>query len=76
MNVTRCIRARVSVDRLDQVRLPAIAYLNDGHYVVLHELIESGVVVGDQAAGFITCSVDFLGRSSSGALLLFDRPPG
>jgi CRP-like cAMP-binding protein len=69
-----CRVVRVSVNRLDQVRLPAIAHLNDGHYVVLHELSESGVVIGDPAAGIVTWSIEFLGSCSSGALLLFDRP--
>jgi ABC-type bacteriocin/lantibiotic exporter with double-glycine peptidase domain len=33
-----CLSARVSVERLGQVSLPAVAHLSDGHYVVLHEL--------------------------------------
>jgi ATP-binding cassette subfamily B protein len=69
-----CQAVRVSMNRLGQVRLPAIAHLNDGHYVVLHELSESGVVIGDPATGVLTWSVEFLARSASGALLLFDRP--
>jgi CRP-like cAMP-binding protein len=69
-----CQAVRVSMNRLGQVRLPAIAHLHDGHYVVLHELGESGVVIGDPATGVLTWSVEFLARSASGALLLFDRP--
>jgi ABC-type bacteriocin/lantibiotic exporter with double-glycine peptidase domain len=69
-----CQAVRVSVNRLGQVKLPAIAHLTDGHYVVLHELSESGVVVVDPAAGITTWSLEFLARSSTGALLLFDRP--
>src|SRR5262249_38373023 len=46
-----CQSVRVSVDRLGQVSLPAVAHLNDGHYVVLHELDPGGVVVGDPATG-------------------------
>lgn len=69
-----CRAVRVSMDRLSQTRFPAIAHLSDGHYLVLHDLSEGGVVVGDPASGIITWSVEFLARSSSGALLLFDRP--
>jgi ABC-type bacteriocin/lantibiotic exporter with double-glycine peptidase domain len=63
------------VDRLGQVSLPAVAHLRSGHYVVLHELNESGVVVGDPEAGIVTWSLEFLAQCYSGALLLFDLPP-
>src|SRR5262245_15937154 len=69
-----CRAVWVSVDRLNQTRLPAIAHLSGGHYVVLHELTEAGVVVGDPASGIVTWSLDFLGQSYSGALLVFDLP--
>jgi CRP-like cAMP-binding protein len=67
-----CQSVRVSVERLGQVRLPAVAHLSDGHYVVLHELSAGGVVVGDPATGIVTWNRDFLTRAYSGALLLFD----
>jgi CRP-like cAMP-binding protein len=69
-----CQPVRVSADRLRQVSLPALAHLRDGHYVVLHEVGETGVVVGDPAAGIVTWHVDFLAQCYSGSLLLFDRP--
>ena len=71
-----CQSVRVSVDRLGQVSLPAVAHLSDGHYVVLHELGPGGVVVGDPATGIATWSREFLTRSYSGALLLFDYVGG
>ncbi len=71
-----CQAVRVSADRLGQVRLPAVAHLSSGHYVVLHELTDVGVVVGDPEAGVVTWSVEFLARCYSGALLLFDPPGG
>jgi CRP-like cAMP-binding protein len=71
-----CQSVRVSVDRLGQVRLPAVAHLSDGHYVVLHELGPGGVVVGDPATGIATWSRESLTRSYSGALLLFDNAGG
>ena len=67
-----CQAVRVSVERLRQVNLPAIAHLRDGHYVVLHELGEAGIVVGDPAAGIVTWSATYLSDRYSGALLLFD----
>jgi ATP-binding cassette, subfamily B, bacterial HlyB/CyaB len=66
----------VSVDRLGQVSLPAIAHLNDGHYVVLHELGAGGVVVGDPATGIVTWNREFLTRCYSGVLLLFAQVGG
>ena len=66
----------MSVDRLGQVGLPAVAHLSDGHYVVLHELGPGGVVVGDPATGVATWSRESLTRSYSGALLLFDHGGG
>jgi ATP-binding cassette subfamily B protein len=69
-----CQPGRVSVDRLGQVSLPAVAHLRGGHYVVLHELNEGGVVVGDPESGIVTWSLEFLAQWFSGALLLFDLP--
>jgi hypothetical protein len=36
------------------VSLPVIARLSDGHYVVLHEMGQGGVVFGDPATGIVT----------------------
>lgn len=69
-----CRPVRVCVERLNQVMLPAIAHLNSGHYVVIHEFGESAVVVGDPEAGIVNWSTEFLGRCYSGALLVFDVP--
>jgi hypothetical protein len=73
-NGLSCRPARVSADRLGQVSLPVVAHLSNGHYVVIHELRESGVVVGDPETGIVNWSAEFLGRCYSGALLLFDLP--
>jgi CRP-like cAMP-binding protein len=70
-----CQSVRVSPDRLGQVSLPAIAHLNDGHYVVLHELA-AGAVVGDPATGIVTWNREHLTRRYSGALLLFGQTGG
>jgi WD40 repeat protein/serine/threonine protein kinase/CRP-like cAMP-binding protein len=71
-----CQSARVSADRLELVSLPAIAHLNDGHYVVLHELGTSGAVVGDPATGIVTWNREHMTRRYSGALLVFDQTGG
>src|SRR5262249_13286882 len=71
-----CQSVRVSVDRLGQVSLPAVAHLSDGHYVGLHELGPGGVVGGDPATGVGTGSRESLPRSYSGALLLFENAGG
>jgi ABC-type bacteriocin/lantibiotic exporter with double-glycine peptidase domain len=70
----RCQAVRVSADRLGQVNLPAVAHLSGGHYVVLHEMGETGVVIGDPASGIVTWNMAFLSRSYTGSLLLFDWP--
>jgi CRP-like cAMP-binding protein len=70
----RCQAVRVSADRLGQVNLPAVAHLSGGHYVVLHEMGETGVVIGDPASGIVTWNMAFLSRCYTGSLLLFDRP--
>ena len=67
-----CQSARVSVERFGQVRVPVIAHLSDGHYVVLHEVAPGGVVVGDPATGIVTWSMERLRLAYSGVLLLFD----
>jgi CRP-like cAMP-binding protein len=71
-----CQSVRVSVDRLGQVSLPAVAHLSNGHYVVLHELGAGGVVVGDPATGIVTWNREFLTRCYSGVLLLFAQAGG
>lgn len=68
-----CKAVRVPADRLQQVSLPAIAHLSNGHYVVLHEVGAARVVVGDPAAGLVTWHADFLAQRYSGALLIMDR---
>jgi CRP-like cAMP-binding protein len=70
-----CRPVQISVDRLGQVTLPAIAHLRNGHYVVLHALGES-VVIGDPETGIVKWSNDYLAKSFSGALLLFDVRKG
>lgn len=69
-----CRAVRVSADRLQQVSLPAIALLRDGHYVVLHELGAAGLVVGDPASGIVTWHLDFFAQRYSGSVVLIDRP--
>jgi CRP-like cAMP-binding protein len=69
-----CRAGRVSVDRLGQVKLPAIAHLSGGHYVVLHELTETDVVIGDPASGIVTWNMAFLAQCYTGLLVLFDWP--
>lgn len=46
---------------------------SNGHYVILHELLAMGIMVGDRAAGIVTWNLDFLALSYFGALLLFDH---
>jgi CRP-like cAMP-binding protein len=70
----RCQAVRVSADRLGEVNLPAVAHLSGGHYVVLHEMGETGVVLGDPASGIVTWNLAFLSRCYTGSLLLFDWP--
>lgn len=67
-----CRAVRVSVERLGQVKLPAVAHLKGGHYVVLHELSDTGVVIGDPASGIVTWKPSFLGQCYTGSLLIFD----
>lgn len=61
---------RIGPDRLADVTLPAIAHLNDGHYAVLYQTSEGGVVVGDPASGVLTVSRAMFCRAWAGLLLL------
>jgi ABC-type bacteriocin/lantibiotic exporter with double-glycine peptidase domain len=67
-----CRAVRAPLDRLDEMPLPAIAHLSEGHYIVLFELHHGGMVVGDPEVGITTWSAQFLAHCASGALLLFD----
>jgi hypothetical protein len=70
----RCQAVRVAADRLGQVKLPAIAHLAGGHYVVLHELTENAAVIGDPASGIVTWNLAFLAQRYTGLLVLFNWP--
>jgi ABC-type bacteriocin/lantibiotic exporter with double-glycine peptidase domain len=59
--------------RLGQVRLPAIAHLRTGHYVVLYEMGQAGVVVGDPATGVVQLSLGSFTADCSSNLLLVQR---
>jgi ATP-binding cassette subfamily B protein len=61
---------RIGLDHLAAVRLPAIAHLADGHYVVLFELGTGSFVVGDPASGVGQWTLSTLQKSWSGQLLL------
>jgi CRP-like cAMP-binding protein len=65
-----CRAVRVRPAHLADVVLPVVAHMIDGHYVVLYEVREDGVVVGDPAAGIVTVSVPMFRRACSGNLLL------
>jgi ATP-binding cassette subfamily B protein RaxB len=71
----RCLAARVEPGRLGQVRLPAIAHLRTGHYVVLYEVGAIGVLAGDPATGVVRLSLVSFAADWSGNLLLV-QPPG
>jgi Peptidase C39 family len=68
-----CRAVRAPLDRLGELPLPAIAHLSEGHYIVLLELHNGGVVVGDPEVGITTWSVESLAKCASGALLLFKQ---
>ncbi|HEY7327875.1 MAG TPA: cysteine peptidase family C39 domain-containing protein [Gemmataceae bacterium] len=67
-----CHAVRVSLGRLGQVILPAIAHMNDGHYVVLHELGVGGIVIGDPETGIVSWNREPFAQSFSGGLS-FDK---
>jgi hypothetical protein len=61
---------RLGFEQLAGVRLPAIAHLRDGHYVVLYARAPDGVVAGDPAAGIRTLPAATFRQAWSGNLLL------
>jgi CRP-like cAMP-binding protein len=69
-----CRAVRVSAERLGQVKLPAVALLSGGHYVVLHELAESSLVIGDPASGIVTWNREVLAQCYTGLLVVFHWP--
>jgi CRP-like cAMP-binding protein len=61
---------RIGLDHIGGVRLPAIAHLNDGHYVVLFEVNVGHLIIGDPATGVGTWPLASLQDNWSGQLLL------
>jgi CRP-like cAMP-binding protein len=68
-----CVAVRIAVERLRQLEPPAIAHYRSGHYVVLYECADLGVVVGDPATGIIRMSRSSFMESCSGNFLVL-RP--
>jgi ATP-binding cassette, subfamily B, bacterial len=66
----RAQAVRIGLDHLAAVRLPAVAHLSDGHYVVLFELDNGSLIVGDPASGVGKWTLSTLQRSWTGQLLL------
>lgn len=61
---------RIGLDHLAAVRLPAIAHLASGHYVVLFEVAAGGLLVGDPAHGISKWPLASLHKNWTGHLLL------
>ncbi|MBX7220858.1 MAG: peptidase domain-containing ABC transporter [Blastocatellia bacterium] len=64
-------QAKIGV--LDRIPLPAIAHFNDtteGHFVVLHQVTASSIVIADPAQGVVALSREEFERRWSKALLL------
>jgi CRP-like cAMP-binding protein len=70
-----CRAARIDPGRLGELTPPAVAHTTDGHYVVVYECGERGVVVGDPASGLVTLSAATFRQQCSGHLLLFGPAP-
>jgi ABC-type bacteriocin/lantibiotic exporter with double-glycine peptidase domain len=62
--------------QLDQVRLPAIAHLVPGHYVVLFHNDHDGFLVGDPGIGLVKVSQNDFLKEFSGYLLLLQLRTG
>jgi len=70
----RAQAVRIGIDHLSAVRLPAIAHLTTGHYVVLFEVNGDGFTIGDPASGVGKWPMSSLQRNWSGQLLLIASP--
>jgi ABC-type bacteriocin/lantibiotic exporter with double-glycine peptidase domain len=66
-----CRAVRVAGARLGEVTLPALAHLEEGHYVVVYEQGAGVIALGDPACGLVTLSRGEFLRRYSGHLLLF-----
>ena len=71
----RCLAVRLGLEHLSRARLPAIAHLAQGHFVVLYSWASEGAVVGDPAVGVRGMSRLAFQNAWTGVLLLL-APPG
>jgi len=72
---TLCVR--LSFEKLQRVKLPAVIYWRQQHFVVVHEIRNQKVHVADPAFGLITYTIDefksgWLSDSSNGITLLLE----
>jgi CRP-like cAMP-binding protein len=65
---------RVGIEQLPLVAYPALALLEQGHYVVLFALGMGAVVVGDPARGVVTMDLPAFRQVWGGHLLLLTAP--
>ena len=61
-------------EHLAHVALPAVAHLDERHYVVVYVAEEGSVVMGDPATGIVTIGADVFAQAWSKQLLLVTPP--
>jgi CRP-like cAMP-binding protein/predicted double-glycine peptidase len=65
-----CLAVRIDPQQLGQVALPAVVHLKSQHYVVLYEMAQGSVVVGDPATGVVRLNLVTFAATCSASLLL------
>lgn len=63
---------QLSVEKLADLPMPAIAHVHGDHFVVLRSIDASGVVVDDPSIGRLRMSSATFGRAWDGVVLVFD----
>lgn len=63
---------QLSIEKLADLPMPAIAHVHGDHFVVLRSIDASGVVVDDPSIGRLRMSSTSFGRAWGGIVLVFD----
>lgn len=64
---------RLDKEKLSQTKLPLIAYVNNGHFIVINRVRKNGIIGIDPAIGRIAYSNDEFGKMYSGIVIKIQK---
>lgn len=72
--------AKVNINQVDNILLPAIAFINESHYVIIYKIIKDKIWIADPAIGKYTIKISDFSKiwkneKTTGIVLLLEPSP-